>query len=247
MRFSIKFGTISANYDLMIKMKILFFFGVLLSTMMDLHAQTPLFIVQENHTGPINALDIAPDGRWFATSGYDNQVHIWDMESGLLVQGFALYEIPNAIQFQQDPDIIYAGTHGIITSPMIGMDMRTYSIYAMEQHSVYSMERSKTFRFQAIGHNKGFISFFDNETEQSKYLQLDSAFAVSSMAFSSDEKWFAAGTSEFFGENELSIFDTKKQKRTFSMHSDSIQFTSLHFIDESEILIYSSNFETSKY
>jgi WD40 repeat protein len=161
-------------------------------------AQEPLFIVQENHSGLISALDISMDAKWFTTTGYDKQVRVWDMETGLLVQGFALYDVPNDVQFQEDRNYIYVGTHGITTAPLIALNMYNYGIQAGNQSSVYSFDRSKSFAFQAMGHNQGYISFFDNRNNTSKYLQLDSSYAVSSLAFSSDEKLMAAGSTEFF-------------------------------------------------
>jgi WD40 repeat protein len=135
------------------------------SSMLSL-AQEPLFIVQENHSGLISALDISLDGKWFTTTGYDKQVRIWDMETGLLVQGFALYDVPNDIQFQEDRNYIYVGTHGITTAPLIALNMYNYGIQAGNQSSVYSFDRSKSFAFQAIGHNQGYISFLIIETTQ---------------------------------------------------------------------------------
>jgi WD40 repeat protein len=70
---------------------------------------------------------------------------------------------------------------------------------------------------------------------------------VSSLAFSKDEKLMAAGTTEFFAANELSVFDTKKQEKVFTFHSDTIGFSKILFIDNSKLLIYSDNFGKTAY
>lgn len=203
------------------------------------YAQRPLFIAQENHSNLITALSISEDGKWFATGSHDNQVKIWDAESGLLIQGFALYDYIRDIQFLRDKNYLYVATYGIQTTPLVSLSLYDNSISGHEHPlSIHCLQKSKSERFQVYGHNEGYISFYDVKLDTSVYLKFDSTYSVKTLAFNTDESLILGASSEYFGNNQICLFSTSDFNRKELINTGDLQILSAEFIDTKRVLLF---------
>lgn len=212
------------------------------------YAQRPSFIAQENHRSILTAFDISDDGSRFATSSYDNHVKVWDSETGLLIQGFAINETANALQFHSSQNYLYAGTYWKNGTSLFGLNLISNKVENLENdYSVTALLNSDSRRFQVIGHSRGFLSFFDLSQETSAYLYMDSTTNVRQLAFSPDESLLAAGSSSFGDKKSLFVFNTQTLETIFQLDSDSIQFDRIQFIDDRRIVVFSDAIVKKEY
>ncbi|MCU0497954.1 MAG: protein kinase [Anaerolineae bacterium] len=74
-----------------------------------LQAQPRLKGLLQGQQDHIRAIAYSPDGRWIASAGRDQQVMIWDLQTGSLVQQFQHNERVNAVMFSHDNRWVISG------------------------------------------------------------------------------------------------------------------------------------------
>jgi WD40 repeat protein len=64
------------------------------------------------HTGPVEALALAPDGSWLATAGTDRTVRIWDPATGAVRAALRLGAAPRHAAAVSADLLVVAGERG---------------------------------------------------------------------------------------------------------------------------------------
>lgn len=186
--------------------------------------------VQAHKTGDrIKAMAMSPDGSHLATSGINYTFSIWNPKTGKKTADLGNGEEVWSLAFSSKDDLLASGANGKVSfwNPDSGRQVNAISnLYPRPldgsdtKYFVLSMAWSPNQRTLALGLRRGFIRFWDRDTNRlsDAYIQ-DTDCNMACLAFSPDGSLLARGSQYNANDDAVRLWDpvTHKEKKRIAL------------------------------
>ena len=158
----------------------------------------PELVLRSGHSEWIQGLAYSPDGKSLASLGSDQQVIIWDTQSGYETRRFTInktYVYPGPISFSADSAQLFWGDAQTVRARPVRATASPEAIY-YESATVHAIDPSPDGKWLAVGDEQGKIVLHPITHPESATALASIAEGITCLRFSSDSQLLVAGTSK---------------------------------------------------
>jgi eukaryotic-like serine/threonine-protein kinase len=196
------------------------------------------------HQCPLTSVAWSPDGRWIATGGGDNVIHIWDPDNGKEIRSLAGHlGFVTALSFDPSGRRLASASQD---QTIKIWDLASWQeAFTLRAHAdfVWSISFDPDGRRLVSGSGDGTVKILDTVAPQ-EYLPLKGdAYYVAKVAFSPDGKWLVSSDLDL---KTISIWDVQTGQVIRSLHEKRAVVQAVAFSTDRQLLASASDSWSSR-
>ena len=183
------------------------------------------------HNCKVLDVAIAPNGRWMATAGLEDQtIKVWNIKTARLFRSWKVETKRISVAFSSDSKRVYSGGWGNIVTLHDVTRNKRLKTWKIGSRVAASLDGKYAAILSSGPRKRGALRLLDVKSFAFRWEKPDSTPAGAAVAFSPDSKWLATGY--ISGQIRLWSVDRGKWIKEWTLHSQ--QINNLTFTPDSK-------------